>query len=164
MELGIFIQKGCCLYMKWNNEELTRYVQAKEYVDTILLPLIPFQFSDDEASVKTSFQNEVIQIFTQEIEKELSGRIMLAPSYYYLKDPTEEAARINSWVDDMQKQPYQHIILLTFDAGWKKVEKDIEGTVLWLPAVQSGDLKSKEMQGIIRDQISQVSEIIRSYW
>lgn len=150
--------------MKWNNEELERYVQAKEYVDTILLPLIPFQFGDDEASVKTSFQNEVIQIFTNEIEKELSGRIMLAPSYYYLKDPTEETTRINSWVEDMQKQPYQHIILLTFDAGWKKVERDLQGNVLWLPAVQSGDLKSNEMQGIIRDQISQVSEIIRSFW
>ncbi|MHA6251108.1 YpiF family protein [Oceanobacillus sp. CAU 1775] len=150
--------------MKWNSEALDKYVQAKEYVDTILLPLIPFQFGDDEVSSKTAFQNEVINIFSNEIERELSGRIMVAPNYYYLKDATDEKDRINAWIEDMQKQPFEHIILLTFDANWKKVEKDLQGTVLWLPAVQSGDINSKEMQSMLRDQISQVSDMIRSFW
>jgi hypothetical protein len=64
----------------------------------------------------------------------------------------------------MQKQPFEHIILFTFDAGWKKYEKELQGNVLWLPGMQTGDLHSKEMQSVIRDQIAQVSEIIRSYW
>lgn len=152
--------------MKWKKTELEKYVQAKEYVDTILLPLIPCQMGNDQESEKSSFQNEVINIFANEIEKELSGRIMLAPSYYFLKtaDKTAEVDRINAWVQDMQKQPFEHIILLTFDAEWKKYEKSINGNILWLPGMQSGDLHSKETIDFIRDQISQISEIIRSYW
>lgn len=152
--------------MKWKKTELDKYVQAKEYVDTILLPLIPFQMGSDKESEKSSFQNEVINIFANEIEKELSGRVMLAPNYYFLKttDKAAEIDRLNSWIQDIKEQPFEHIVLLTFDAGWKKHEKSLNGNILWLPGMQSGDLRSKETAEFIRDQISQISEMIRSYW
>lgn len=150
--------------MKWKKEDLEKYVQAKEYIDTILLPLTPFQIGDDAAAAKTAFQNEAMHIFIHEMEKELSGRMMLAPNYYYLKATKEEANRINNWIEDMQQQPFEHIILFTFDTGWKKIEKELHGNVLWLPGVQTGDLHAKEMQTMIRDQITQISEMIRSYW
>src|SRR5699024_9834281 len=150
--------------MRWKKAELEKYVQAKEYVDTIFLPLTPFQLGSDEDAKKNSLQNELINIFAHEIEKELSGRIMLVPNYYYINNKEDEVNRINSWINDMRKQPFEHIILFTFDAGWKKYEKELQGNVLWLPGMQTGDLHSQEMQSVIRDQIAQVSEIIRSYW
>lgn len=152
--------------MRWKKEQLEKYVQAKEYIDTILLPVIPFQMGDDEESVKTSVQSELMNIFALEIERELTGRVMLAPSYYYLKTMSKEAeaARMNDWIEDMKQQPYKHIFLLTFDAGWKKHERQLDGSLLWLPAIQTGDMQSEELKGFVRDQTAQISEVIRTFW
>ncbi|MCM3738871.1 YpiF family protein [Oceanobacillus luteolus] len=152
--------------MKWRKEDLEKYVQAKEYIDTILLPIIPFQLADDAESEKHAFQQEVMGIFGSEIEQELSGRVMLIPSYYYLKEGNKEVEvqRLNDWIAEAKDQPFQHIILLTFDATWKKYEKELDGNLLWLPGLHGADIRTKETQGIIRDQVKQLTEIIRSYW
>ena len=40
--------------MKWNVKDVELYEQAKEYVDTVLIPLIPITF-DDQMKQLTSF-------------------------------------------------------------------------------------------------------------
>lgn len=152
--------------MRWKKEDLAKYVQAKEYIDTVLMPLVPFQISDDKESEKNAFQMEVMKIFSNEIEQELSGRVMLIPNYVYVKtvDKENEIERLNQWIRELKIQPFNHFILLSFDASWKKHEKDLEGNLLWLPGMQSGDLNSEETRRIIKDQVVQLSEIIRSYW
>ncbi|MCF3941630.1 YpiF family protein [Oceanobacillus alkalisoli] len=152
--------------MKWRKDDLEKYVQAKEYIDTILVPLVPFQLTNDADLGKNAFQQEVITIFANEIEQELSGRVLLIPSYLYLKDGDKaiEVERLNQWISETKNQPFKHSILLTFDSSWKKHEKELVGDLLWIPGVQTGDIHSKEMQEMIRDQVSQLSEIVRSYW
>ncbi|GAB3066113.1 YpiF family protein [Virgibacillus ainsalahensis] len=152
--------------MKWSKTDIPNYMEAKEYIDTLLMPLIPFQFSNDSELDKNTFQNELLSVLSNEIEKELTGRIMLTPNYYYLKSSNKENEidRINSWVEDVKNQPFTNIFFVTFDAAWKKEEQALEGTVLWLPANQSGDLYSKEMHQLVRGQVEQISELIRAYW
>ncbi|PAV29488.1 hypothetical protein CIL05_11520 [Virgibacillus profundi] len=152
--------------MKWKKEDIKQYVQAKEYIDTIVIPLIPFHLSQDNELEKGTFQSEVLSLFSNEIEKELTGRVMLLPTYHYLKSVNKEpeADRLNKWVEDVQKQPFTHIFFITFDSSWKKNEQALNGTLLWLPGVSSGDLHSKEMHGVIRNQVEQIVELIRSYW
>lgn len=152
--------------MKWFQNDLQKYGQAKEYIDTLLIPLQAFHFSEDESLVKDAFQREVLSIYANEIEKELSGRLMLAPTYFYLKssETDVEIERLNSWVKDVQQQPFKTVFLMTFDNKWKKVEKDLEGNLLWLPGLKPMDINSKEAVSVIRNQIEQISELIRSYW
>ena len=152
--------------MKWKKSDLNQYKQAKEYIDTILIPLVPFHLSNDNTMEKSAFQSEVLSVFTNEIENELSGRIMLTPNYSYLKsaDQEMEVERLNTWVYDLQKQPFNHVFLVTFDAAWKKNEQAMQGTLVWLPGLHSGDLHNKEMHALIRDQVEQIGELIRSYW
>ncbi|HLR66317.1 YpiF family protein [Virgibacillus alimentarius] len=152
--------------MKWNKENLKQYVQAKEYVDTIVLPLMPFHLSQNAELEKSAFQREVLSIFLTEIEQELTGRIMLTPDYNYLKstDKTTEVERINAWIEEITTQPFEHIFLITFDSTWKKHEESLNGHLLWLPGIQSGDLHSKEMHTFIHGQVEQISELIQSYW
>ncbi|MFD1038678.1 YpiF family protein [Virgibacillus byunsanensis] len=152
--------------MKWIKSDLEQYKQAKEYVDTIVVPLIPFQLSQDDDLEKSAFQREVLSLFSKEIEKELTGRIMLMPSYNYLKNSTKdnEVERINEWVKDAKQQPFIHTFFITFDSTWKKSEQAMEGTLLWFPGIQSGDLHTKEMNTMIREQVAQIVDLIRSYW
>lgn len=152
--------------MKWVQQDLKRYIGAKEYIDTIIMPLIPFQISKDEEALKGANQHQAISIIINEIEKELSGRVMLVPNYYYIKtaDKENEVHRLNTWIDDMAEQPFKHYFFITSDLSWKKHEKNLNSELLLLPGIQSGDIHSEEVAGIIRDQVSQISELIRSYW
>ncbi|RDW22054.1 YpiF family protein [Oceanobacillus chungangensis] len=152
--------------MRWRSSDLTKYGDSKQYIDTIIIPLIPFQMSHNEELEKLAFQSELLNIFTSEIEKELAGRIMLMPAYSYLKsaDIETEINRINGWITDIKEQPFANVFLFTLDATWKKKEQTLDGHMLWLPSVQLGDLQSKEMRAMIRDQVNQLIELIRSYW
>ncbi|AXI09339.1 DUF2487 family protein [Oceanobacillus sp. 143] len=150
--------------MRWRSSDLNQYENAKQYVDTIIIPCMPFHM--DANSEKLAFQNELLTIFASEIEKVLAGRVMLMPTYSYLKSAEKEAEirRINAWITDIKKQPFTSIFLLTLDAAWKKNEQALDGHLLWLPSVQSGNLQSNEMKAVIRDQVNQIIELIRSYW
>jgi glycine cleavage system pyridoxal-binding protein P len=152
--------------MKWRKSDLQQYVQAKEYIDTILLPLVPMQLSNDKEADRNSAEAEAMSILANGIEKELTGRTMLLPNYHYLKSANinTEVERLNDWTQDILQQPFEHITYITFDSQWKKQEKELIGNLLWMPAVHAGEIHSKEMQQIIRDQVGQTVELIRTYW
>src|SRR5690625_7419983 len=152
--------------MKWNKASLEQYVQAKEYVDTLVIPLSPFHLSQDSDLKKSAFQSELLSIFSNEIEKELTGRIMLTPSFNYLKKSNKEteANRLNEWLDDAKTQPFNHIFLVTFDAAWKKNEEALNGHLLWLPGITSEDLHSKKIHALMQAEERRVGKLIQSYW
>lgn len=152
--------------MKWFSEDLKKYVQAKEYIDTAIIPLQAFHLSQDATLEKDSFQREVLSIYAQEIEKELSGRMLLTPTYNYLKfaEIDQEVYRLNEWISNIENQPFKTIFVMTFDNSWKKIEKELNCNLLWLPGIKSGNIKSEETIKLIRSQVEQISELIRSYW
>ncbi|HLQ73708.1 MAG TPA: DUF2487 family protein [Bacillota bacterium] len=152
--------------MKWYTADLNKYISAKEYIDTLIIPLLPYQLSEDASVEKQAQQGEMLTIFVNELERELTGRTMLLPNYYYLSNHSKEAEieRLNAFIQDAKTQPFEHTFLITSDASWKKHEKDIEGDILWWPGVKSVDRQSKEMRLLIHDQVEQFSELIRSYW
>lgn len=152
--------------MRWKKSDLERYIEAKEYIDTLIVPLLPFEFSNDVHLTKNAAQMEILTIFLHELEKEFAGRVVLSPHYYYLKSTNKETEldRLNTWIADAKKQPFEHMFLVTYDATWKKEEAMMNGTLLWLPATQTADIQSKEVVSLIRDQVEQVSELIQSYW
>lgn len=152
--------------MKWKTDDLKKYVQAKEYIDTVIIPLQPFHFSEESSLEKDAFLRESLAVFSNDIEKELSGRVMLTPTYNYAKfsNIEDEVARLNDWIKEIEKQPFSTVFILTFETAWKKNESAINGNLLWLPGISSGDINSKETITVIRNQVEQISELIRSYW
>src|SRR5690625_2899486 len=93
--------------LRWNKTDLAKYLTAKEYIDTLIVPLIPFSFSDENQYEKNAFLKEVLTLFTNEIEKELHGRVLLSPEYNYLKSNEKdfEISRLNQWIENAQTQP-----------------------------------------------------------
>lgn len=152
--------------MQWSRESLKQYVDAQEYIDTLLIPLVPLKLKDVQDLEKNAFQRELLNILSNEIERELAGRIMLLPEYVYLAnaDLEQECERLNSWIQAAKNQPFEHILFLTFDVAWKQLEDRLEGHLLWLTSMQTGNLKSKEMHGIVKEQVQQIITLIRTYW
>ena len=152
--------------MKWTSEDLQKYVQAKEYIDTAIIPTLGFQMTQEKSMGKDAFQRELLAIYTNELEKELSGRVLLTPPYNYIKtnEMRNEVVRLNEWIDHIYKQPFTTIFILTFDNQWKKNEKELDGELLWFPSVQTSNIKSEETIHFIRNQVEQISELIRAYW
>lgn len=152
--------------LKWFHEDVQKYKAAKEYIDTAIIPLQAFQLTDEQSMEDDAFQREVLSIYAQEIEKELSGRMMLTPTYNYMKYSSreEEIQRLNEWVAHLQEQPFSTIFIMTFDMEWKKTEKELDANLLWLPGIKKGNIRSEETIQVIRSQVEQISELIQSYW
>lgn len=149
--------------MLWNKDDLTQYAEAKEYIDTLLIPLVPFTFDNEEEMQNKALQGELIRLFTKEIEKEFKGRIMLPPDYMYLSASINEKEinRLDEWTANMKSQPFEYIFFFTFDSQWRKYEKQLDGTVIWLPGMTSGN---NDMQAVIKGQLTDIKAFIRSYW
>lgn len=155
--------------MQWKYEDMNMYVQSKEYVDTLLVPLVPFTYAtneNDEEIKKRAFQAELSDIFMNEIEKQYKGRLLIAPSYTYLSPlvSEKEVERINEWVKQAENSGFEHILFFTFDNGWKKIERKLDASLVWIPAGQVSEIQSPEAQKLIQSQIEQVMELITSYW
>lgn len=152
--------------MKWRKQDIDKYVEAKEYIDTAIIPVQTFQLSHEDQLAKDSFDSEVLSIYANEIEKELSGRVLLTPTYTYVKasDLEKEVSRMNEWIAEIKQQPFQHVFILTLDLQWKKLEASLDGNLLWVPGLKPTNLQSQEAVQVIRSQIEQISELIRTYW
>lgn len=152
--------------MKWKVDDLEKYIEAKEYIDTVIIPLMPFQLTNEQTMLDEAFQETVLRHSTNQIEEELSGRVMLTPLYTYIKtDHIEnEVERLNEWINHLKNQPFKSVFFVTFDMQWKKVEQSLNGHLIWLPIGKKMDINSQEAKSIIDNQASQISEFIRMYW
>ncbi|WP_163526223.1 DUF2487 family protein [Halobacillus ihumii] len=151
--------------MQWTKQDTKQYLPEKQYVDTVLIPLIPFDPASEQKMIQEAFQRELIQIFTNLIEKEYRGRIFLSPEYHYLTNQhEEEITRVNKWIEHFQQQPFEHIFLFTLDPKWKRYESRLIGHLLWIPGKADGDLQSTETQSFVKEQVKQVNELIQAYW
>ncbi|WP_053219408.1 YpiF family protein [Virgibacillus senegalensis] len=152
--------------MQWNKQDVGQYFTAEEYIDTLLVPLMPVTFTNQQEMKKSAAQLETATIFVKEMEKEFKGRIFLMPSYHYMasQDLSEEVSRLNDWTEKASERPFRHIFYFSFDPHWKKQERNLNGNLLWLPAIQSEDIQSKETQTILKNQINQLTDLIKTYW
>ncbi|GAA0481028.1 YpiF family protein [Salinibacillus aidingensis] len=153
--------------MKWKKQDIQQYVKSKEYIDTAIIPLVPFSLDrSDEELASLTYQNEVMELFSDRLEKEYKGRVFRLPSYTYIKSSTleQETERLNLFYEEISKQPFKYVFWLTFDSRWKKYEKGLEGHLLWVPVMKEGDLNNEETQKLLLDQLEQVTDLIKSYW
>lgn len=153
--------------MKWNGQDVSLYSQSKEFVDTGIVPLIPYSLSGSEKELtQLANQSELLTLFMKEVEEEYRGRIFLAPSFTYLKESSidKEIERINEWAERMEVEGFKHLLFFTFDHQWKKVERKINPSLIWMPIPQVHDIHNEEAKKVLRSQIEQVTELITAYW
>ncbi|QDP40451.1 DUF2487 family protein [Radiobacillus deserti] len=151
--------------MQWKESDIMQYIEAKEYVDTLIIPLIPMPLEKEEELVKYAGMAELTHFAAMTIENQFKGRIFLSPSFHYFKSTSKklDITLLQQWIKQYQQLPFDHVFLFTFDHAWKKVEKELDGTLLWLPAV-GGKIEEARASEMMKEQLHQIMDLIQSYW
>ncbi|WP_252313359.1 YpiF family protein [Sinobaca sp. H24] len=150
--------------MKWTADDVTVFFREKQYIDTLLLPLQPVSFTDDMK--QSASMQEFVEALTREIEKQFKGRVMLSPAFPYLKKESleEHVQEVQKWTQEAKRGGFAHIIFITSDAGWKQVEKNLDGMLLWMPFVPFENLENSYKKQIISEQMKQLLPLLTMKW
>lgn len=152
--------------MRWTTEDIEKYIQAKEYIDTVIIPLQAFQMTDEKSLVNDAFASKILTISCEQMEAELSGRVVLTSPYTYIKSTTlaDEAKRLNEWVEHIKQQPFNNVFFVTSDMAFKKIESELDGHLIWMPVGKMMNVHSQEAKAFVQNQVEHISEYIRSFW
>ncbi|MGE7587625.1 YpiF family protein [Peribacillus sp. NPDC101480] len=148
--------------MKWTAKDLDMYLQSKEYVDTVLIPLVPLSFRGQMK--QTGSMNEFLTILSLEIEKQMKGRILLLPTFHYLSGELDKVERLKRWANEVKENNFEHVFFLTSDFEWKKEERELENNLVWIPAIPLEGLEIEQAREMINQQVLQILDIFSYNW
>jgi hypothetical protein len=148
--------------MKWNVKDVEMFIEAKEYVDTVLVPLIPITFNDQMKQLTSA--SDFMAILSMEIEKNCKGRILLAPTFYYVNGDEKKVEGIQNWIMELHQAKFKHIYFLTSDMNWKKDENNLSGLLLWIPTISLERLEIEQAREVMKQQVKQIVDIFTINW
>ncbi|MGE7905684.1 YpiF family protein [Peribacillus sp. NPDC094092] len=148
--------------MKWTAKDLDMYMQSKEYVDTVLIPLVPLSFKGQMK--QSGSMNEFLTILSLEIEKQMKGRILLLPTFHYISDEMGKVDRLKRWANEVRENDFEHVFFLTSDFEWKKEERELENNLVWIPAIPLDGLEIEQAREMINQQVLQILDIFSYNW
>jgi hypothetical protein len=149
-------------YMKWVAADIEMYQKAAEYVDTAIVPLMPVSF--DEEMKQNATMAEFIGILTVQLEKQFKGRIFLLPGLVYIKGNTGTLETLQEWGKTLLDKQFKHLFYVTSDSSWRQYEKDLTGTLLWLPSLPLEHMQEQQKVSIVDDQVKQLLSIFTEKW
>jgi hypothetical protein len=150
--------------MKWMTTDVDLYLQSTEYVDTVIVPLIPISIGKQMKNVVLF--GEFITILSNEIERQFKGRVFLLPPYTYLTDNVleEEFTRLEKWRESIKEKGFKHVLFLTSDEVWKRFESELGSSLILVQSVPLEHVESKYKQQIITDEVQAIVPLILKAW
>ncbi|SDH41254.1 YpiF family protein [Alteribacillus bidgolensis] len=150
--------------MKWTTEDIPFFINEREYIDTALIPLLPIDFGNGIR--QSAAMSEFITVITAEIERQFKGRVLLVPPFTYLdsENITDCKENLEQWTTKMKEEEMKHVILITADPSWKKVEVDIEDLLVWMPLVPLENMESEYKKQVVSEQIKQLIPLVMDKW
>ncbi|MFP3480209.1 DUF2487 family protein, partial [Burkholderia sp. SIMBA_057] len=77
-------------------------------------------------------QGESTQLLSEELERQLKGRVYLFPSYTYVDIDQSQIALLQKLKEEVMTN-FRHALFLTADEKWK--DSEIGSDVIYIPAV-----------------------------
>ncbi|MDS9470831.1 DUF2487 family protein [Sporosarcina pasteurii] len=146
--------------MNWNSQDMDTYFQQKDYIDTLLVPLLKLE-TVPEALKGSSSATEFLMHLSNFIETQFRGRMMVLPPFTYTQSTNlQEMGNVLS--KDLQLMDFKHIFYLTTDRAWTDV--DIEGEMIWLPSIPLESMDQQLRKTVIEDQLRQVLPLLTNKW
>lgn len=150
--------------MKWISQDIDMFLKEKQYVDTVVMPLLPVSFGED---IKQSVaMTEFISLLSVQLERQFRGRLIMLPGYSYLRTVPEDRLvnSIKEWEEELKVQGFKHIFHLTSDSLWKGLESSLEGGVIWLPSLPLEHMDENYKNSILEDQVKQLLNLFVQKW
>ncbi|MDQ0257460.1 hypothetical protein J2S74_004918 [Evansella vedderi] len=150
--------------MKWTTSQMDMYLNSKEYVDTAIIPLIPLDWKEDPKG-KVSM-GEFSSILVEEVERQFKGRVFQLAPFTYLSTEEENSRleRLVSWDKHFYDNGFTHIVYITSDGVWKRVEKDLPDMLIWIPSLSLESMDDTYAKEIISQQMKQILPLITAKW
>ncbi|MGW5980456.1 YpiF family protein [Bacillus mycoides] len=149
--------------MKWIVKDVEQFEQAREYVDTGIIPLLSISVAKGMKMVVE--QGEFIEALSMELEREYKGRVLLLPAFTYLVESQKnEKDRLQEWTDHLQRQGFKHIAYVTSDFSWKEDMRDVQGDLFWFPSLSLEQFSDQAKREVIRAHIKNIMEMLEERW
>ena len=149
--------------MNWQAIDVKRYLQNKEYIDTVILPLVPLSWESDMlAAVR---EGEFALAIASAAERELHGRVLLCPPFAYLKSEamTDRMKRLKMWENECRAKGTKFVFFVTSDVDWKREEEECPG-LIWFAPVPLEHLEARHQKDVIEENVEIVLKRIRTEW
>ncbi|MFC7391580.1 YpiF family protein [Scopulibacillus cellulosilyticus] len=149
--------------MKWEVKDIEKYLQEKEYIDSVIIPLIPFSWN--EQLVSSVREGQYINTLSIEVEHQLRGRVVEIPPFTYLRNESIEQRlqKLKNWDSELRRNGIKFIFYLTSDADWKQVDSLLD-SLLWMPAVPLEHMENKYRNKFIDEGVSDLLGQITQRW
>jgi hypothetical protein len=153
--------------MKWLAEDLDVFQREKEYIDTVLIPLVPIKWGDQMGSVAR--EGRFSLILAELLERELKGRVILSPPFTYLKSDSLEETKhtLKRWLREIQGAGVKYIVTLTSDVDWKTGLSEPQGEgveTIWLPAVPVDHMTPQHQQDFLDETVGNLLKQMAQFW
>jgi len=150
--------------MKWIPQDIETYLNAKEYVDTAVLPLYSVSVGGEiKQSAATA---EFITLLTGHLERQFTGRILLFPPFTYLKDEKSEKvlSDLVKWEENIAKSEFKHVFYITSELDWRMHEEKLGGSLIWLPSLPLEHISDSQKIEMIDSQVKQLLNLFTQQW
>lgn len=149
--------------MKWIVKDVEQFEQAREYVDTGIIPLLSISAAKEMKMVVE--QGEFIEALSMELEREYKGRVLLLPAFTYLVESQKnEKDRLQEWTDHLKRQGFKHIAYVTSDFSWKEDMRDVQGDLFWFPSLSLEQFSDQAKREVIRAHIKNIMVMLEERW
>ena len=148
--------------MKWTAKDVDMYQRAKEYIDTVCVPLVPITFGDQMKRLTSS--SDFITILGMEIEKKFKGRIFLTPAFYYVSGDKKKSDSLQVWLEELKHAGFKYIYFLATDHSWEIEEKNLTGSFLYISDFSKEQLEMDQAQELIKQQSQIMIDIFIDKW
>ena len=146
--------------MFFNVKDMEQFQSQKQFIDTVIVPLLSLEFSD-ERSKQSSSAAEFLMSLTAFIEHQFKGRLLVTPPFSYIESIKENIS-LQAIYDELQVAGFKHIFFITCDQHWTAFNDSFN--ILWLPAIPLESMDKAVKQRILEDQLKQVIPTLTSAW
>ncbi|WP_050180717.1 YpiF family protein [Domibacillus robiginosus] len=145
--------------MNWNGKDAVLVEQQKQYIDTVIIPLVPVDFGAEFK--RSAEQYEFVGLLADFLERQFKGRIVVTPPYAYVPETADKAPL---WSERAQLAGFKHVFFLTSDPAWRQSEDELQGAVIFVPPVPLGDMEESIKRSLIADQAKQLVNRVVDKW
>ncbi|MCM3637682.1 YpiF family protein [Sporosarcina luteola] len=146
--------------MNWTGKDMDTYLLQKEYIDTLVIPLVKVETKMDNMKNSAS-STEFVMHLASLIETQFKGRMMFAPPFAYTPE-TDQQHMAQTTLQEFSTTTFKHVFFLTTDHTWTSME--LPGQVIWLPSIPLENMDASLRQSILEDQLRQALPKFTEEW